>query len=424
MKKYSLARNAGLKIAAFIFAVLLWILAVNIDNPVKSVVIRNVPITPRNEEVITNKGKTYNIVDEVQTVSVTVYAKRSVLSDIDISNISVTMDLSQMDVNTCLVPLTATVQGLSQQQLASITKVETNPKNMQVEIEDSIKSNFPIHVSTIGTPRDGYVVGELSTNPEKVTIGGPESVVNSIARVVAQVDVTGKSSDCTLDAQLLLYDGNGNQMDDSLLSNNLGEEGISVNVQMLRSKDVKLNFEMNDLSADGYICTGWTCEPERITVCGTKEVIAALSEITIPSSAVQLEGADSKQEETIDITPYLPEGVSLVDENANSVLLTITIEEIGVRTIELPVESIRINNLADDLKVSFEGTGILEVRFTGRGEELEKLDIRNAVSINLEKYVTEGTYEVKVDITEPALDVKLLEEPKIKVNLTKKEKEE
>lgn len=422
MTKYKLTQNMGLKIAAFIFAVLVWLIAVNIDNPVRSVIIRNVPITVVNGEVVTNKGKTYQILNDVQTVSVTVYGKRSVLSNLDSSDIVVTMDLSEMEVSTYLVPLSAQVQGLSEQELASITKIEVNPKNLQLKIEDSIKSSFPIYVSAIGTPRDGYVVGTMTTNPEKISIGGPESLVNSIARVVAKVDVSGKSEDATLPAELLIYDGNGNVMDDSMLSNNLGEEGLSVNVQMLRSKDVKLNFDMTDTSAEGYICTGWSCEPETIQVCGTREVIATLSQITIPATAVKLEGADSKQEVTVDITPYLPAGVSLVDESANNVLLTVTIEEIGVRTIELPVESIRINNLADDLKVSFGDVDILELRFTGAAEELDKLDIRNAVSIDLDKY-TEGTYEVEVQVEELAMDVSLLENPKIQVILTEKQDE-
>ncbi len=422
MTKNKFTQNLGLKIAAFLFAVVVWILAVNIDNPVKSVVLRNVPITVINEEVVTNKGRTYQILDGIQTVNVTVYGKRSVVSKLDSSNIVVTLDLSEMEINTYLVPLSASVQGLSAQDQTSITKIETNPKNLQVKIEDSIKANFPISVSVTGTPRDGYVVGKMTTNPEKISIGGPESLVNSIARVVAKVNVSGKSSDCTLPAELLLYDGNGNVMDTSMLSNNLGEEGLSVNIQMLRSKDVKLNFQMTDTSAEGYICTGWSCEPESIQVCGTKEVIAALSEITIPASAIELEGANSKQEVTVDITPYLPAGVSLLDDSANTVLLTVTIEQIGTRTIEFPVESIRIDNLAENLKVSFGNTGVVAVRFTGTEEALDKLDIRNAVSIDLDNY-TKGFYEVEVEIEELVSDVSLLDNPKIQVILTEKQDE-
>ncbi|MCI8710998.1 MAG: hypothetical protein HFH23_01720 [Ruminococcus sp.] len=423
MIRHKWTQNVGLKITAFVFAVVLWILAVNVDDPVKSTTVRNVPIVVVNEEVVTNKGKTYQILDGVQSVNVTVYGKRSVISKLDSDNLVVTADLSEMEVNTFLVPLSVSLQGLSEQEKASITEFETTPKNLQVRIEDRIKKDFPISISTTGTPRDGFVVGEMTTNPEKISFGGPESQVNSIARVVASVSVSGMSTDEVKPAKLLLYDGNGNVMDDSLLSNNLGVEGVSVNVQMLRSKDVRLSFEASETPAEGYVCTGWSFEPERIQVCGTKEALSGLTEIRVPPDVIGLEGADSKQDVTVDISPYLPEGVRLVDESASNVLLTVTVEEIGVRTIELPVESISINNLADDLKVSFGGNGILELRFTGMQEELDKLDIRNAASIDLSGYTKEGIYEVEVHVEEAASAVRLLDNPKIRVILTEKRDE-
>lgn len=113
MKKYKFTQNIGLKIMALLFAAVLWVIVVNADDPVVSAVYRDVPVTITNEDVVTNKGKVYQIVDDTHTVNVTVYATRSVISKISKDNISATADLSQMDVNTYLVPIQATVQGLS-----------------------------------------------------------------------------------------------------------------------------------------------------------------------------------------------------------------------------------------------------------------------------------------------------------------------
>ena len=421
--KDKLTQNISLKIAAFFCAVLLWILAVNVDDPVKSTTFRNIPVTVINEEVVTNKGKTYQIVGGVQTVNVTVYGRRSVLSDIDSSNVEATLDLSQMETNTFLVPVTANVKGLTSRDMESISRVEASPANLQVKIEDSIKATFPISISTTGTPRDGYVVGQMTTNPEKISIGGSESLVNNIARVVAKVNVSGMSADRVLPAELILYDGNGNVMDQSMLSNNLGEEGLSVNVQMLETKSVKLSFLLEDNTAEGYICTGWNFEPESIQVCGTEDVLKNLEEIEIPTSVLSLDGAVGKKEVTVDVLPYLPSGVRLVDENANNVLLTVNVEEIGVRTIELPLESIRINNLSDNLKVDFGTANSLVLRYSGAQEELDKIDIRNAVSIDLKNYSTEGAFAVPIQIEEIAAEVTLMESPKVTVMLSKKQSE-
>ena len=111
MKIHNMTKNIGFKIMAFLFAVLLWVIVVNVDDPVVSAVYRDIPITVINDDVVTNKGKVYQIVDDVQKVNVTVYAKRSLISKISGESISATADLSQMDVNTYMVPITATVKG-------------------------------------------------------------------------------------------------------------------------------------------------------------------------------------------------------------------------------------------------------------------------------------------------------------------------
>ena len=78
MKKYKFTDNLGLKIMAFVFAALLWLVVVNIDDPVESATFRNVPVTLQNTQIVKNGGDTYTIQDDTQTVSVVVTAKRSI----------------------------------------------------------------------------------------------------------------------------------------------------------------------------------------------------------------------------------------------------------------------------------------------------------------------------------------------------------
>ena len=52
-----------------------------------------------------------------------------------------------------------------------------------------------------------------------------------------------------------------------------------------------------------------------------------MAEIVVPASQLSVEGANERMEKTVDITPYLPDGISLVEENAGNVLVTVVIEE-------------------------------------------------------------------------------------------------
>lgn len=43
-----------------------------------------------------------------------------------------------------------------------------------------------------------------------------------------------------------------------------------------------------------------------------------------------------------------------MDENANTILITVMIEKEGSRIIEFPVEGIQVNNLKDKYELTFE----------------------------------------------------------------------
>lgn len=141
MKKYRLTRNFGLKIMAFVFAVLLWLIVVNIDDPVSKATYTDVEVTITNSEIVTNQGKVFQVLDEQKT-TVTVYAKRSVLADITKEDIVATADLSEMDVNTYLVPISVSIQGYSgRYQLA-----EADPGNLHIKVEGKTKNTFHLTV--------------------------------------------------------------------------------------------------------------------------------------------------------------------------------------------------------------------------------------------------------------------------------------
>ena len=99
-----------------------------------------------------------------------------------------------------------------------------------------------------------------------------------------------------------------------------------------------------------------------------------------------MEGASERKDVVLDIMKYLPENVKLVDEKANNVIVTLLVEQEGVKVIEFPVESIGVNNLSKKLKISYGDVEEIQMRFRGAQEALNVLDIQNAVSIDLKNY--------------------------------------
>ena len=409
--------NFGLKILAFFIALFMWLIVVNIDDPVTDKTYTGIPVQVINEEVVTSANRTYQIVDDTQEVSVTVTAQRSVLNDVKAEDIVAIADMKEMSLGT-QIPIEVKIEGYKYDSAVS------NPRNLQIQIDDEAKNNFPITPTTLGTVREGYVIGELKANPEKVTIRGPKTVIDSINRVVAEVDVSGLSSDTEVEARLVLYDANNNVIDQSLLANNLGKEGLSVDVKLHQIKSVKVELDTSMVTAaDGYKISEISEEPQEVRISGSKSAFARVTEISVPASALTAVNLTQRTERSIDISQYLPEDVSLVDENADNVVVTIAVEKPGAKNFEVSTSSITVNNLDSNLELSYGSVVDLEIQIKGPDATLNTFSIAKKVSIDLKDYTTPGTYTVPVSVELPS-GCSLVNEVSVEVILEEKQEQE
>lgn len=415
MKKYKFTDNLGLKIIAVIFAAFLWLIVVNLDNPVSTQTFSEVPVTIINEDIILSAGDTYQVLGE-EKVSVVVSATRQVRQKLTKEDIVATADIKEMDTSTGLVPIKISIPNYA----GKYESAEAAPRNLQIQREKSGKKVLSLTVSTGDSKvRDGYILGDMTVNPDKVTITGPESILDQIDRAVALIDVEGLAKDSEETAKLGLYDISGNPISQTRLGNNLGEGGITVSVEVLKIKSVPISLSVSGTPAEGYKYTGYSSEPETVQIYGEKDVVDKIEEIDV--HVIDVSGASQPIQKSVNISEYLPEGVQLVDEKTANITVTAMVEEEGTRTINFMVSSIQINNLAEGLQVSYEPDVEIALRFSGDQKALEMLDISNAVSVDMSAYVVPGVYDVHVDVDIPE-GITLMK--KVTVQLTVAEKEQ
>lgn len=412
--KERLKNNWGLKVLAFIIAVMLWFIVVNIDNPIKQKVFRDIPVTVINTEVLAEEQQTYQILDDTQTVSVTVTAYRNVLQKIDEEDIVAVADMKELTLKT-QIPIDVTVNG------HKVESAEAKPRNLQVKLEEEETKKFPIVPTTTGTVRDGYALGKIEAVPGRVSIRGPKSVIEKISRVEASVNVSGLSQNQVLESELVLYDKNNEVLDQKLLTNNIGMDGVGVSVQVLSTASVPVEFDVSSIrAAAGYEFKGITYEPMEISLAGEKEVLNDLEKVMIPAEALAMSGLTNRAEKVIDISSYLPKDVQLVDENAGSVVVTINIERNGTKTFDVTVASIAVDNLGKKLQLSYKTADAIEIKLRGPDDILEVFEANKNVSIDLEEYDTPGEYEVPLKVEVPERCV-LEEEVSVTIELTEVE---
>ena len=95
MKK-KLTNNLGLKILALFFSVILWLIVVNINDPVVAMSFSGIEVEIRNADSITSQGKVYEILEGNTKIDVVVRAKRSIIDSLSKENIRAIADMEEL----------------------------------------------------------------------------------------------------------------------------------------------------------------------------------------------------------------------------------------------------------------------------------------------------------------------------------------
>ena len=397
-----ITNNLSLKILSVAIAILIWLLVVNADNPIgtKSFVIGDVQLL--NEAYLDADGKMCMQDDKQESIRVTIKANRKTLDRITASDIKAVADLQQavsLNTDPVMVPITVSCDKVLPDN------IEVTPKNLSIHIEDKDTQEFVVNVTTNNTkPDKGYEVGTLTSNPEKLKITGPTSLINKIDKVNASVDVDGTSEDVTEETDVKIIDKNGEEFTDTDMAYlNISKVSVTARLWKVRP-EVRIKAEYEGTPADGYEVESISTTPNVISVAGSDEALSALEEqnntITIPSSATDVSGRDSDYEVKINISDYLSQGLKLTSDSSEDVFVRVNILPQGSSVCEVPTKNIKVENTPESMQVAFD-TAKIEIRIKKTEEDLSDLkesDIKASIDL---KDKTEGSFEVPVKIEIP-----------------------
>ena len=403
MIKKKLTNNLLLKILSLAIALAIWLLVANINDPVV-VTSYDVPVTIQNSAYLESGGKTYQVLEQQQMVTVILRGNSSVVEN-RTGDIQAVADLTQivdMDTTPVMVPVTATCDRVAAEDISVV------PAAIGIEIEDMVSKDFTITV-TAGdtTPSADYEVGTMEANPEKVTITGPESLIDKIDRVMAEVDTTPMNEDTTITSRLIIYDKNQDTLDETemnYLKFDIGQPVVDIHVDLWRVRgDIQLAVNYSGSPAPGYQVGDVTITPSTISVAGTDEALAQLAiagnTIEIPADAVVLEGQDSDVETRLTLSEYMPDDL-VVANNVETAIVNVSIIPEGSQEFRVATRDITIENLDDKLRLVFD-TDSVTVRVRETGGQINDLTA-DEISLSADmKDRGAGDYEIQLEADLP-----------------------
>lgn len=415
-----LTNNLGLKLLSVLFSVMLWLVVVNIANP-EATKNFSIPVTIQNKEVIEEMGKVPDVVGDTDIATFYITGPRNYVEDMDADDFNVTADLSQVDLTNADEKKLVRIEVTPKKNDKYIT-VHQKTVNMQITLEELAEKNFVISPVTTGTPAEGCAIGEVEVTPNLLAVSGPESIVSKISKVTATINVNGISGDVTDSVVPVLYDEEGNVISSDLLEMNQSMVNIKANI--LGTKSLTIHCDVTGEPADGYEYKGLEYAPQTITVKGEPEVLNTMNAITIPSEVINITGATGNVENTIYIEQYLPEGVSLVDEEGNQVAVKALIVQKQSRVFNFPVANINVEGLRDSYELTYNANvTALPLTIRASQEDIDAFDIGSVQASIDVKNLEPGLHTVQLEITINNDKYEVVERVSVQINIRDKEAE-
>lgn len=412
--KEKIFNNLSLKIVSAVFAVILWTVIVNIYDPNTSYTFSNITVQLVNTQSLTEKNYTFEVVDGGK-ISVTVSGPKSVVTDLKTSDIAATADLSKVTAFTDYVDIQ--VQVVKDGQVLNNVEAVPRTSALKLSIENRDTNTYAVNVNTTGTPANGYAVASTTTSPTYIKVTGPTSLVEGVASVGVDVDVSGAEGTVNTQSDINMYDSDGNIIANEELE--MSSETADVIVEMARTKTVPVVVKTSGTPSQDCVVTGTSLSQTSVVISGQQEALSKIDNITIPSSAVSVDGLSEDKTYTFKLTDYVPSGVKIVSDSRLQV--TIKISKASTKTVHISSDAIKIENVSSGYNAVIEGTGI-DVIISGTGTMLENISATDITCNVNAAGLSAGTHSVDVSVSVPD-GCSVLESSSVKLTLSSKQQE-
>ena len=273
------------------------------------------------------------------------------------------------------------------------------PSTVTVNVERYITRRVPVVLEMAGVMPEGLYLDSYKTDPTTLSISGPQSLVSSVARVVARLDQSTLSETRMADKTALdieLQDSNGNAVvSDKLEVTNQSviTNSVVVETELVPMKNVPLEAQsfVTGKPAEGYELTAIELAEETVPVAARQELLDAIDALTT-DSPLNIGGA------TEDVTGYVRlkklTGVENTLPTEIGVTARISEKQTECTLRRLPIQT---DGLADHLTASLSAASTT-AQLTGGYTFINALD---ASSVHLFVDVSgleEGVYTLPVQI--------------------------
>ncbi len=340
-----------LKIMSLLLAFALWFVVISTNDPVDEKRFQNIKVSLLNTDLLAENGQVYEILDNTDVLrTVTFDAPRSVRNNIQPEDIIAVADLTNLTVtNTVEIRFSCPKYG------DQVQNISGNIEYVKLNIEKETRKTVNIIWNVIGSVEEGYMVGPINLDRNRLEIQGPESAINEISHAEVDVDVTGITGVSTASARIRLVDESGNVVSRASVSQNL--DTVNSTVEVWDTKEVPVVYSYLGTLAEDCQVTGMETSVEKVKIAGATELLNTVSQLTVDGEDLNVTGADEDYAAVLHLSKYLPKGIYFAEENFDDTAqVKILIEKAEEKKIPLRAENIQIINVPEGVTCEIVGS--------------------------------------------------------------------
>ena len=396
MKK-KLTNNIGIKILSVALAFIIWIVIVNIDDPVITRTF-TVDVDVLNENVVTAIGKIYTVV-EGSEVDVTVKGNKSFVDSLKTENIRATADLKYLSQTGSV---TIDVE-CNKYTTTKYTLELGNVKNMVVELEDITEKRLPIKFNIVGEVPEGYYVStsQMKARPGTITVTGGKSIINKLDSIVVDVNVSKMTKDFVITATPKAYDNNQDLMNTKDMKLEFSADSIEVSVSVYNTKTIPVNVKITGEPAVGCYIVDTVYEPNQITIAGYPKNLEKIDNVDF---TINVSNKNKTVEDILELTDdLLPQGVIYTSED-RQIPVAVNIDQLAYKEFVINASDISVKPPTQEATYNFVDPGLqYTVRVWAPLDKIDNIELETlkpTVDLTNRTY---GTYMVPIEFVKDYL---------------------
>ena len=291
-------RNLPAKIFALLVAIVLWFFVMNDQNPS----IDGSFTVPLN---VVNAPEGYKISRSDDTIKIKVRGPRSLFVSAAASEFKAYVSLDGVEEGRNSIKVqTVLPQGFE--------LVEASPDVVTVTVEKIVQRQVKVDLIVTGASAQGTTVAKVEQNVSSVTVEGPKSSVDEVARVIGYVGLSGNKEDFNISVPLTAVNSDGREVEDVRVTPKSAEASVQL-ARGLSKKVVEIKPVFSGELPAGYVLDRVRIDPSKIEIAGASTILDSLTAIDTEKIPLATETKSFHKEVQLE----LPEGVTKKKKKVN-----------------------------------------------------------------------------------------------------------